>query len=219
MDNIWKKMAKILQIWWKLIFKEIHKSQAEENYATAVFLPGESDGQRSLAGYCPWGCPRVGQMTEATQHKTKFWHVLWHEWTLRTGCSVTWARHKRTNAGVTHLCEAPGGVKYQGRKAGWQGQRLGRGRWVSEWWGRGSAWEDGQGLWLDGADSSSAAWMLLRPPSWTQHDDLNGDSYLRFKTNTQKHSYHLYILTINIRKPKFKTQYNLFALQKKKRNI
>ena len=23
---------------------------------TPVFLPGESHGQRSLAGYCPWGC-------------------------------------------------------------------------------------------------------------------------------------------------------------------
>ena len=188
MDNIWKKMAKILQIWWKLIFKEIHKSQAEENYATAVFLPGESDGQRSLAGYCPWGCPRVGQMTEATQHKTKFWHVLWHEWTLRTGCSVTWARHKRTNAGVTHLCEAPGGVKYQGRKAGWQGQRLGRGRGVSEWWGRGSAWEDGQGLWLDGADSSS----VLTGSCWNLTDDfhqgkrLNRLRWLNFLKPTAK---------------------------------
>jgi len=27
---------------------------------TPVFLPGESHGQRSLAGYIPWGC-RVGQ--------------------------------------------------------------------------------------------------------------------------------------------------------------
>ena len=26
---------------------------------TPVFLPGESHGQRSLAGYSPWGCQRV----------------------------------------------------------------------------------------------------------------------------------------------------------------
>ena len=32
-----------------------------------VFLPGESHGQRSLAGYSPWGC-RESNMTEATQH-------------------------------------------------------------------------------------------------------------------------------------------------------
>ena len=27
---------------------------------TPVFMPGESHGQRSLAGYSPWGCKRVG---------------------------------------------------------------------------------------------------------------------------------------------------------------
>ena len=34
---------------------------------TPVFLPGESPGQRSLAGYSPWGC-RESDMTEATEH-------------------------------------------------------------------------------------------------------------------------------------------------------
>ena len=33
--------------------------------STSVFLPGESHGQRSLAGYSPWGCKESG-MTEAT---------------------------------------------------------------------------------------------------------------------------------------------------------
>ena len=32
---------------------------------TAVFLPGESHGQRSLAGYSPWGC-KESDMTEHT---------------------------------------------------------------------------------------------------------------------------------------------------------
>ena len=27
---------------------------------TPVFLPGECHGQRSLVGYSPWGCKRVG---------------------------------------------------------------------------------------------------------------------------------------------------------------
>ena len=27
---------------------------------TPVFLPEKAHGQRSLAGYCPWGCKRVG---------------------------------------------------------------------------------------------------------------------------------------------------------------
>ena len=32
-----------------------------------VFLPRESHGQRSLAGYSPWGC-KESDMTEATEH-------------------------------------------------------------------------------------------------------------------------------------------------------
>ena len=34
---------------------------------TPVFLPGKSHGQRSLAGYRPWGC-RESDTTEVTQH-------------------------------------------------------------------------------------------------------------------------------------------------------
>jgi len=30
-----------------------------------IFLPGESLGQRSLVGYCPWDC-KESDMTEAT---------------------------------------------------------------------------------------------------------------------------------------------------------
>ena len=31
---------------------------------TRVFLPGESQGQRSLAGYCPWGCKSKTQLSD-----------------------------------------------------------------------------------------------------------------------------------------------------------
>ena len=34
---------------------------------TPVFLPGESHGQRSLVGYSPWGCKRIGHDL-ATEH-------------------------------------------------------------------------------------------------------------------------------------------------------
>ena len=34
---------------------------------TPVFLPGEVHGQRSLAGYSPWGCEEL-DVTEATEH-------------------------------------------------------------------------------------------------------------------------------------------------------
>ena len=43
---------------------------------TLVFLPGKSYGQRSLAGYSPWG-HRESDTTEATEHgKAKgLWHI------------------------------------------------------------------------------------------------------------------------------------------------
>ena len=34
---------------------------------TSVFFPGEFHGERSLAGYSPWGCKELGTI-EATQH-------------------------------------------------------------------------------------------------------------------------------------------------------
>ena len=37
---------------------------------TPVFLLGESQGQRSLAGYSPWGC-KESDMTEVTQHSSQ----------------------------------------------------------------------------------------------------------------------------------------------------
>ena len=40
----------------------------EEGMATrSSVLPGESHGQRGLAGYSPWGCKELG-MNEAVQH-------------------------------------------------------------------------------------------------------------------------------------------------------
>ena len=35
---------------------------------TPVFLPGESHGQRSLAGYSPWGCKESDKTEPLTQH-------------------------------------------------------------------------------------------------------------------------------------------------------
>ena len=37
---------------------------------TPVFLPGESHGQRSLAGYSPWG-HKESDTTEVTEHTHK----------------------------------------------------------------------------------------------------------------------------------------------------
>ena len=41
---------------------------------TPVFLPGESHGQRSLAGYSPWGC-KESDSTAATEHAPVY-HVV-----------------------------------------------------------------------------------------------------------------------------------------------
>ena len=39
----------------------------EEWQPAPMFLPGESQGQRSLAGYGPWGCKRVRHDLETKQ--------------------------------------------------------------------------------------------------------------------------------------------------------
>ena len=47
-----------------------HSSQVApgmDRHPTAVFLPGESHGQRSLVGYSPWGLIGL-DTTEATWH-------------------------------------------------------------------------------------------------------------------------------------------------------
>ena len=42
---------------------------------TPVFLPGESHGQRSLAGYCPWGDKEL-DTTEATKHTGTWFSIV-----------------------------------------------------------------------------------------------------------------------------------------------
>jgi len=41
-----------------------------EGNGNPVFLPGEFHGQRSLAGYCPWGC-KESDTTEQLTHTHK----------------------------------------------------------------------------------------------------------------------------------------------------
>ena len=46
---------------------------------TPVFLPGESHGQRSLAGYSPWGSKELSNLTEFSSDNwaAKHLHTLW----------------------------------------------------------------------------------------------------------------------------------------------
>ena len=39
---------------------------------TPVFLPGEFQGQRSLAGYSPWGCKELDTTEQRTLTQPKF---------------------------------------------------------------------------------------------------------------------------------------------------
>ena len=39
--------------------------------ATVVFLPGKSHGQKSLAGYSPWGCKKLDTATEQQQQENQ----------------------------------------------------------------------------------------------------------------------------------------------------
>ena len=41
-------------------------------HPTPVFLPGESHGQKSLEGYSPWDCKRLGHDLVAKQQQQKW---------------------------------------------------------------------------------------------------------------------------------------------------
>ena len=44
-----------------------------------VFLPGKSHGQRSLVGYSPWGCKRVGHDLATEQQQRAIRAILYTE--------------------------------------------------------------------------------------------------------------------------------------------
>ena len=67
---------------------------------TPVFLPGETQGQRSLVGYSPWSCKRAGHdlVTKQQQHlpsfcifKLQWWQRCFYSDVNRWGlCYITW---------------------------------------------------------------------------------------------------------------------------------
>ena len=73
---------------------------------TPVFLPGECHGQRSLAGYSPWGCID-SDMTEVTEHPCVHAFDLGH---TSMNSSNVWtfpsrtARHRQVWNWSTHFC-------------------------------------------------------------------------------------------------------------------
>ena len=54
-----------------------------KGYPTPVFLPGEFHGQRSLAGYSPWGCKELDMTEQLTL-------IRWNTSIKRNISSPTW---------------------------------------------------------------------------------------------------------------------------------
>ena len=48
-------------------------SGERDGSTTPGFLPGESHGQRSLAGYSPWGCKESNTTEQLDNKKQNFW--------------------------------------------------------------------------------------------------------------------------------------------------
>ena len=62
-ESICKQVTQIWSLGWE------NPLEKEMETHSSIFLPGDSQGQRSLAGYSPWGRKKL-DMTEAT------WHIL-----------------------------------------------------------------------------------------------------------------------------------------------
>ena len=61
MDQMVKNLPAMLETWVRSLFGKI--SWRRKWQPTPVFLPGKSHGQKSLAGYSPWG-HKESDMTE-----------------------------------------------------------------------------------------------------------------------------------------------------------
>ena len=68
---------------WATSLHSLHTLSLEKEMAThSIFLPGESHGQRSLAGCGPWGC-RESDTTDVTKHAArKLFSVLLMVWDI-----------------------------------------------------------------------------------------------------------------------------------------
>ena len=51
-----KNLPAIQETWVQSLGQEDPLEKGMANHSTPVFLPGEFHGQKSLAGYSPWGC-------------------------------------------------------------------------------------------------------------------------------------------------------------------
>ena len=75
----------------------------EDFISLPVFLPGKSHGQRSLAGYSPWGHKRVRHdlATKQQQQRTV------NSWKGTEGCQGLWGLSPSDRVKVTQPCLTP----------------------------------------------------------------------------------------------------------------
>ena len=59
-----KNLPAMQEIWVQFLGQEDPLEKRREWLPTLVFLPGESHGQRSLAGYSPWVTKSQGQLSD-----------------------------------------------------------------------------------------------------------------------------------------------------------
>ena len=64
------------------LYIDTHVQSLRERQPTPVFLPGEFHGQRSLAGYSPWGCKEL-DTTEQLTHTHTHTHTHSVEYVLK----------------------------------------------------------------------------------------------------------------------------------------
>ena len=57
--------------------RSLGQEDSLEKATNSKLLPGEFHGQRSLAGYSPWGCKELG-MTEQLTHTHTHTHIYIH---------------------------------------------------------------------------------------------------------------------------------------------
>ena len=79
---------------------------------TPVFLPGKSHGQRSLAGYSPWGRKEsdVTEHTEVCGMSLSYWKASYYPCTdnlflLKRVCVYVWGRERMDMHDFTYYCQ------------------------------------------------------------------------------------------------------------------
>ena len=79
---------------------------------TPVFLPGRCHGQRSLAGYSPWGCKEsdVTEHTEVCAMSLSYCKASYHPCTnnlflLKRVCVYVWGRDGMDMHDFTYYCQ------------------------------------------------------------------------------------------------------------------